>query len=110
MNVIIICGRLGQDPELRQTKNGNAVCNISVATDNWRKDTTEWHRVTAWGKTAEFVANHLRKGSFVQVQGQLTYRKWTTAEGDERVSAEIDASDIRADGNAPKERTDGYGV
>lgn len=100
VNSIHIVGRLGRDPELRQTANGKSVVNFTVATKNFR-DETQWHRVVAWGKTADFAANYLTKGDLVYVQGEMQYREWEQ-NGQKRTSAEISASALQ--GLASKDR------
>jgi single-strand DNA-binding protein len=84
INKVILVGRLGQDPEVRYTQNGDAVCNFSLATsDTWKDKTsgekrekTEWHRVVVWGKLAEICGEYLAKGRQVYVEGKLQTRKW----------------------------------
>ena len=82
MNKVTLIGRLGRDPESRYTQGGSCVCNLAVATTERRKDGdnwvehTEWHRVTVFGKRAETVAEHLRKGSQVGIAGRLQSREW----------------------------------
>lgn len=78
VNKVIIVGRLGRDPELRYLQNGNPVCKLNVATsekytnkDHQLVETTEWHRVTIWGKPAENANNFLAKGSLIYVEGKL---------------------------------------
>lgn len=79
VNKVIIVGRLGQDPELRNTQGGTPVCRLNVATDrtytNKQSDEkvqeTEWHRVTVWGKQAEMCGQYLSKGRQVYVEGRL---------------------------------------
>jgi single-strand DNA-binding protein len=97
MNKAMIVGRLGRDPETRQTNNGSA-CNLSVATsESWidkgsgeRREKTEWHRVTIWNeKLGEVAQKYLRKGSQVYLEGQVQTRKWTDQQGAERYSTEI---------------------
>ena len=79
LNLVQIIGRLGRDPELRHTSNGQAVCSLNVATDESyndrdgnRVERVEWHRVSVFGKVAESCANYLAKGSLVYVEGNLT--------------------------------------
>ena len=92
-----IIGRLGQDPELRETANGKAVCNMSVATTNGNK--TTWHRVVAWGKAAEFAGQYLKSGDLVYVEGEVDHREY--AQGDQkRVSVEISARTVQALGSS----------
>lgn len=110
INKAIIVGYLGRDPEMRMTPAGQPVANFSVATDESYKgkdgqkvEKTEWHRVTAWGKTAEFVGNYLSKGRLVYVEGKIETRKWTDKDGAEKYTTEIKADrvqglDKRSDG------------
>ena len=83
INKVVLVGRLGQDPKLTFMPNGNAVCEMSVATDESYKDRegnkveqTEWHRVKSFGKTAEFCGNYLTKGRLVYVEGMIKTRSW----------------------------------
>src|SRR5215470_9000323 len=101
-NKITIVGYLGRDPELRYTPQGKAVCNMSIATTEKRKDTsgqtdehTIWFRVTAWGRQAELAAEYLAKGKQVYVEGRLRREEYTDREGVQRTSLEVNASDIQ---------------
>ena len=76
MNLVILKGRLTNDPEVRYTQSGKAVANFSIATNNNVKDDNgkygaDFHNCTAWGKTAETVGNHLTKGSEIALEGRL---------------------------------------
>lgn len=103
INKAIILGNLGNDPEVRYLPNGDAVANITVATsESWtdkqsgeKKEQTEWHKVTFYGRLAEVVGEYLRKGSKVYVEGKLQTRKWTDQQGVERYTTEIKASDMQ---------------
>ncbi|GAB1254508.1 single-stranded DNA-binding protein [Desulfovibrio falkowii] len=102
LNRVMIIGRLGRDPELRYTQSGSAVCNLNLATDESYTDRegnkverTEWHRVTAFQKTAENCANYLAKGSLVYIEGSLTTRKWTDQQGQDRYTTEIKAERVQ---------------
>ncbi|MET3106331.1 single-strand DNA-binding protein [Oxalobacteraceae bacterium GrIS 2.11] len=100
VNKVIILGNLGRDPETRYMPSGDAMTTISIATtDSWKdkatgekKETTEWHRVTFFGKLAEIAGQYLKKGSSVYVEGSLRTRKYTDKDGVEKY-----ATDIRAD-------------
>lgn len=92
MNIVMIAGYLGADPEVRETSNSQ-VANMRVATSEY-KDTTEWHNVVAWGKTAEIVGNHFQKGSFILVHGRLQTRQWEDKEGNTRYTTEIVADRV----------------
>lgn len=83
INKVILIGRLGKDPEVRNLDNGNSVANFTVATSESykdksgeRKETTEWHNVVLWGKVAEIAQQYLHKGDQVYIEGKLTTRKW----------------------------------
>jgi len=97
-----IIGHLGSDPEVRHTKNDTPVTTLSVATsERWKDENgenqqkTQWHRVVAWGRTAEIAGEYLKKGSLAMFEGPIEYRKWEDKEGNEQVSAEIKALNIR---------------
>ncbi|MCC6213028.1 MAG: single-stranded DNA-binding protein [Burkholderiales bacterium] len=99
VNKVIIVGNLGRDPETRYLPSGEAVTNISVATtSSWKdkasgekKEETEWHRVSAFGRLAEIMGEYLKKGSQVYIEGSLRTRKWQDKEGKDRYTTEIRA-------------------
>lgn len=104
VNKVIIVGNLGRDPEVRTFPSGDQVANVTIATtDRWRdktsgenKEATEWHRVVFNGRLAEIVAQYLRKGAQVYVEGSLRTRKWTDqATGQERYATEIRADSMQ---------------
>ena len=101
VNKAILVGRLGQKPELRYTPSQSAVTNITLATNETRRDqagnnveSTEWHRVVLFGKTAEFVANYLDKGAMVYVEGRLQTRSWEDRDGVKTYTTEIVAQTV----------------
>ncbi|MCO6460851.1 MAG: single-stranded DNA-binding protein [Saprospiraceae bacterium] len=101
VNKVILIGNLGQDPEIRHFEN-SSVASFSLATSETytdksgvRQTLTEWHRVSIWGKAAETVQKYLKKGSKAYVEGKITYRKYTDAQGVERNVTEIKADNIR---------------
>ena len=101
VNKVILVGHVGQDPEPRYTASGTAVVNLSVATNEVRRDaegndqeSTEWHRVVLFGKRAEFTGNYVKKGRLVYVEGRLQTRKWEDKNKVERWSTEIMADNI----------------
>ena len=98
LNKAMIIGRLGQDPDVRYTQSNTAVANMSIATSERYKDksgewkeTTEWHRVVAWGRTAEICQEYLKKGSQVYIEGPIQTRQWEDKEGQTRYTTEIKA-------------------
>ena len=108
LNRVVLIGRLTRDPELRTAGSGLAVCNFSIAVNRIRKDDqdADFFNVTAFGKTAEFVAGHLKKGAQVGVDGRLQQRKYTTKDGQARDVVEVLADNVqglekRDDGGKP---------
>ncbi|MDX1296705.1 MAG: single-stranded DNA-binding protein [Pseudomonas sp.] len=96
VNKVILVGTCGQDPEVRYMPNGNAVTNLSLATSEaWtdkqsgeKKEKTEWHRVSLFGKVAEIAGEYLKKGSQVYIEGKLQTREWEK-DGIKRYTTEI---------------------
>lgn len=118
LNKAMLIGRLGKDPEMRHTATGAPVCTMSIATNSFRIDrntgeksnTTEWHNIVCWNRTAENVAQYLRKGSLVYVEGRIQYRTWQAQDGTTRNSTEIVASDVKfLDSKASREGFQGAG-
>ncbi|MBQ48089.1 MAG: single-stranded DNA-binding protein [Zetaproteobacteria bacterium] len=116
VNRVIVLGNLGQDPELRYTSNGTPVCTLSVATtdvrngrDGQRQETTEWHRIIVWSKSAENCAKYLAKGRSVYVEGRLQTRSWDDKQsGQKRYTTEIVAQTVQFIGGG-QQRDQNYG-
>jgi single-strand DNA-binding protein len=97
VNKVIILGRLGRDPEVRNFQNGGRVVNLRIATSERYKDRegnmqerTEWHSVAIFNeKLGEIAEKYLRKGSEVFIEGQLETRKWQDQSGQDRYTTEI---------------------
>jgi len=97
VNKVILVATLGNDPEIRYTQNGGAVANFTAATnEKWtdkqtgeQHENTEWHRLSAFGRTAEIIGEYLSKGSQVYVEGKLQTRKWQDSNGVDRYTTEI---------------------
>lgn len=112
LNKVIIIGRVGQDPKINYTQSGQAVANISVATDEGYKDKntgqkiekTEWHSVVAWRQSAEFIGKYIGKGRLVMIEGKLQTRKWQDQNGNDRYSTEIVADRVQALDRAPEQQ------
>ena len=109
VNRAIIIGRLGRDPEVRHTQSGQVVASFSVATDESYKDkqgnkvdVTEWHNVTAWGKTAEFIGAYLGKGRLVYIEGKLKTEKYTDQQGVEKYTTKVVADRVQAMDKRPE--------
>ena len=99
LNKVLLIGRLGADPEVKQMVNGKSVARLSLATSNtWkdkntgeRKEKTEWHRVVIFNEgLVNVVKQYVKKGAQVYIEGQLTTRKWTDEKsGQDKYSTEI---------------------
>ncbi len=98
--VTYLLGRLGQDPELRYTADGQAMAKFSLATDRPAKPgaepDAEWHQVVCWQQPAEFAGKYLGRGRLVFVVGRLNYRVWEDKDGQKRRTTEIVASEVIA--------------
>jgi single-strand DNA-binding protein len=110
VNKVILVGNLGRDPETRYTQNGTPVAHFTMATsERWtdpsgeKKERTEWHRIVVWGKQADVVAQYLRKGRQVYIEGALQTREWTDREGNKRQTTEVRAQRVQLLGR-PEER------
>jgi single-strand DNA-binding protein len=104
INVVVITGNLTQDPELRHTGGGTAVCELRVAVNSRRKDgqSGEWidkpnyFDVTVWGAQGENCANYLSKGRPVAVEGRLDWREWEAKDGSgKRQAVQIVANSVQ---------------
>lgn len=75
VNKTILLGNVGRDPDIRESRNGDPIATFSLATQRgFKKDAeTDWHRCTAFGKTAEVVRDYVRKGSKLYLEGRLEY-------------------------------------
>jgi single-strand DNA-binding protein len=112
LNKVMLIGNLGADPEARHLPSGDMVCNLRLATsEQWkdkatgeRKEATEWHRVSVFGKTAEVAAEYLKKGSTVYIEGSIRTRKWTDKEGKDQYSTEIRADRMQMLGGKASEK------
>lgn len=98
VNKVTLLGNLGRDPEIRHTRDGKPIANLSIATsETWRdrstgerKEKTEWHKVVIFNEgLAKVAEQYLKKGSTVYIEGQLQTRKYTDKDGIERYSTEV---------------------
>ena len=100
-NRVQLIGNVGNDPEIKNLEGGKKVANFTIATnDSYRNDKgekvdqTEWHKVVAWGKTAEIIEKFVTKGIQVGLDGKLTHRSYDDKNGEKRYMTEILASEI----------------
>ena len=99
LNKVLLIGRLGADPEVKQMVNGKSVARLSIATSNtWKdkntgekKEKTEWHRIVVFNEgLVNVVQQYLKKGAQVYIEGQISTRKWKDDQtGQDKYSTEI---------------------
>ena len=123
VNKVLIIGNLGSDPEIKYTKAGDPVANLSIATsESWKdknsgdlQEKVEWLRVVMFSRLAEIAEQYLKKGSKVFVEGKLQTRKWQDQEGKDRYTTEVVAKEMtmldsrstsQAQENSPKVESD----
>ena len=101
LNKVTLLGRIGTDPEIKYTQNGQPVCTLSVATNQiWKDESgvlqskTDWHRVVAWGKLAETCHEYLKKGSKLYLEGSLHTRQYDDKDGQKRHITEIKMNEM----------------
>jgi single-strand DNA-binding protein len=102
VNKVILLGNLGKDPDVKYTPQGTPVAKFSLATNerykdkdgNWQ-DRTEWHNITAWGRTAEIAGEYLKKGRQVYIEGSLRTHSWDDKQsGQKKYMTEIWVNDL----------------
>ncbi len=100
-NNVRLIGRVGNNPETKTFDNGNKVVSFSLATNdfyyndkNEKVETTQWHNLVAWGKTAEIIQKYVEKGKEIAVEGRLTYRTYEDKEGIKRSITEIVVAEV----------------
>ena len=96
LNKVFLFGNLTRDPELRQTPGGQAVCSFSIATnrsftdkDGQKRDQVEFHNLVAWGRQGEIIAQYMKKGSSMLIEGRLQTRNWTDQQQVKHYKTEI---------------------
>lgn len=99
LNVVALVGRLARDPELRTTTTGKSVVSFTIACDSGYKDANgqnqvDWIRITAWGKTAEFICKYFQKGSLISIAGRVKSRTNQDKDGNNRTEMEIQADSV----------------
>lgn len=100
-NSVRLIGRVGNAPEIKTFEKGNTLATFSLATNEVyyndkgeKQESTQWHNLVAWGKTAEIVQKFVEKGKEIAIDGKLTYRSYDDKEGIKRYSTEIIIQEI----------------
>jgi len=101
VNKATLIGHVGRAPEVRYTQGGAPVANFSIATNEYwtsstgdKQERTEWHRIVAWGKLAEFCQEYVQKGSYLYIEGKIQTRNYEDRDGVKRYITEIRALEI----------------
>ena len=101
-NRVQLIGRVGNDPEVKSFEGGKKLATVSVATSESYKnekgervEQTEWHRIVAWGKTAEIIEQFVTKGREIAIDGKLTHRSYDDKDGAKRFMTEVVANDVQ---------------
>jgi single-strand DNA-binding protein len=103
LNKVMIIGNLTRDVEMRQLPNGDPVASLGIATnESWKdkatgekREETEFHRISLFGRLAEIAQSYLSKGSAVYLEGRIKTRKWQDKEGQDRYATEIVADRLQ---------------
>lgn len=101
VNKVILIGHVGKQPEVRYTQGGAPVANFTLATNEYwtgasgeKQERTDWHRIVAWRKLAEFCQEYIQKGALLYVEGKIRTRSYDDRDGTKRYITEIDAQNI----------------
>lgn len=116
VNKVFLLGNVGKDPEIRSTAGGMTVASFSLATADRRKDqqgnwqdSTEWHNVVAFQRTAEIVRDYVKKGTQLFIEGKIQTRSWDDKEsGQKKYRTEILVNDLSLLGKPGGEGGGGY--
>ncbi len=100
-NKVQLIGHVGKDPIIKDFEGGKKVANITIATNDYytndkgeKVENTEWHKVVAWGKTAEIIEKYVTKGKEIAIDGKLTHRSYDDKDGTKRYVTEVVVNDI----------------
>lgn len=101
-NRVQLIGNVGNDPEIKNLDGGKKVATISMATKEVyvdmkgeRTENTQWHKVTAWGKTADIIEKYVFKGNKIAVEGKLSYKTYDDKNGVKQYVTEITVSELQ---------------
>ncbi len=100
-NTVQLIGNVGNDPEIKNLDGGKKVANITMATNDVyykengdKVEQTEWHKVVAWGKTADIIEKYVTKGLQIGIEGKLTHRSYDDKNGEKRYITEVVANEV----------------
>jgi single-strand DNA-binding protein len=100
-NKVQLIGHVGQEPEIKNFDGGKKLANLTIATNEVyyndkgdKVEQTEWHRISAWGKTAEIIEKFVTKGKEIAIEGKLTHRNYDDKDGNKRYITEVMVSEL----------------
>lgn len=100
-NKVQLIGHVGNDPEIKNFETGKKLANLTVATNETYKnekgekvEETQWHRVTAWGRTAELIEKYVTKGKEIVIEGKLVHRSYDDKNGEKRYTTEVVVNEL----------------
>ena len=100
-NKVQLIGHVGNDPEIKTFEGGKKLANLTIATNDSYKnekgekvEQTEWHRITAWGKTAELIEKFVTKGKEIAIEGKLAHRSYDDKNGEKRYITEVVVNEL----------------
>ena len=100
-NRVQLIGHVGNDPEIKTLEGGRKLANITLATNDHYKNAqgekveqTEWHRLTAWGATADLIEKYVTKGKEIAIDGKLTHRSYDDKNGEKRFITEVTINEL----------------
>ncbi|HSN48659.1 MAG TPA: single-stranded DNA-binding protein [Flavobacterium sp.] len=100
-NTVQLIGNVGNDPEIKTLDGGRKLANLTIATnDSYKNDKgekveqTEWHKVVAWGKTADIIEKYVTKGLHIGIEGKLTHRSYDDKNGEKRYITEVVVNEV----------------
>ena len=98
VNKAILVGHVGKDPDIRSTSSGETIASFSLATNSGygEKKTTDWHNVSVFGKSADFVRDYVKKGAQVYVEGSIRNRSYVDKNGIKKYVTEIKGYTVQA--------------
>jgi single-strand DNA-binding protein len=100
-NRVQLIGHVGNDPEIKTFEGGRKLASMTIATNDSYKnekgekvEQTEWHKVVAWGKTADIIEKYVTKGKEIAVEGKLTHRSYDDKNGEKRYITEVVVTEV----------------
>lgn len=100
-NKVQLIGHVGQEPEIKNLEGGKKVATITIATNDVyykengdKVEQTEWHRVKAWGKTADIIEKYVTKGKHIAIEGKLSHSSYDDKDGNKRYVTDIIVNEL----------------